>query len=160
MSIELISRLIFCSVLSLVVACRFYSQEKKENLAEEPKDGNQRYLNVVPAGALPLVLLMLFAFLTFKYGFWYSSEIISATCFGLFVHICVFYLLLFFCIPWLRKHFSARTCAALWILPNFAYLFQYVCMQTKEPLLIFTIPSNLVKGIVSVWIIGFFCVFL
>ena len=159
MSIELISRLILSTVLSLIVAWKFYSQEKKENLVEEPKDGNQRYLNIVPVGALPLVLLSLFIVLTHMYGLKYSFEIISASCFSLFVHISLFYLILLLCMPWIRKRFSARTCATLWMIPNYAYIFQYVSMSAKGPLVVMSIPSNIVKSILVIWLIGFFCVF-
>ena len=87
MSIELITKLILCAVLSIVVAARFYSQEKKENLLKNPIDESARYANIVPVGALPLIILMLFVFLLMKYGMSFSIEVICSWCFSLFIQI-------------------------------------------------------------------------
>ena len=160
MSIELMSRAILCTVLSIVVAAKFYLQEKKENLLKEPEDGNARYVNNIPVGALPFVLLLLFVFLFMQYGLSYSIEKICAWCFSLFLQISMFYLVLLFIMPWLRKHFSARSCAALWILPNFAYIFYYAVMQLKRPFVVIPIPSKVIKAALIIWVIGFAGVFI
>ena len=159
MNIELMSRAILCTVLSIVVAAKFYLQEKKENMLKEPEDGNARYVNNIPVGALPFILLMLFVFLFMKYGMSYSIEEICSWCFSLFMQISVFYFVLLFMMPWLRKHFSARACAILWMLPNFAYIFYYASMQLKRPFVVMRVPSMVAKAALIIWALGFAGVF-
>ena len=160
MSIELITKLILCAVLSIVVAARFYSQEKKENLLKNPIDESARYANIVPVGALPLIILMLFVFLLMKYGMSFSIEVICSWCFSLFIQISMFYIVLLLIMPWFRKYFSARACAVLWMLPNFAYIFSYAPMQSKVPLVVVPVPSKVVKVGLIIWGIGFASVFI
>ena len=154
MSIDLISSLILSAVLSIVVAARFYSQEK------QPIDDNENYANVVPVGALPLCMLMLFVFIFMKYGTRFSIEVTCSWCFSLFIQISIFYIILLVMMPWFRRHFSARACAALWVLPNFAYIFTYAPIKTKIPLVVISVPSMVVKVILIIWSVGFAGVFL
>ena len=80
-------------------------------------------------------------------------------CFGTFVHICVYDAVLIAVLPLLRRHFSARACAMLWIIPNYLYITDSIVMEQQRPLLVLSAPGAAVSAAVAVWAAGFVLVF-
>jgi len=87
-----------------------------------------------------------------------AIQITLAFCFGVFLHICLYYLLLMLVLPFLRQHISARACAVLWMLPNYLYLTQMSYMQLPAPRRVIEAPLPLVQVLLTVWLIGFVAV--
>lgn len=75
--------------------------------------------------------------------------------------LCVYYTLLLCALPLLRRRFSARACAALWVLPNEMYLLGNIYnLKNSLPLLTVTLPKQWLKWILPVWFSGFVLVLL
>lgn len=80
------------------------------------------------------------------------------------VLIClnVYFLVLLCLLPLLRRYVSARTCALLWILPNFLYLAGNLnnLSQRSRPKLLLTLPDMAVqRALAALWLVGFVLVF-
>lgn len=78
--------------------------------------------------------------------------------FGMFFHICLYYLLLIPALPFLRRNISARACAMLWMLPGYLYLTQMRYMRLPRPYWVIEAPFILVRILLAVWLIGFLTV--
>ena len=57
--------------------------------------------------------------------------------------------------PLLRKHINSRTCAILWIIPNYLYITVQPAFELNRPLLVFHISQNLLYIILILWAAGF-----
>ena len=79
-------------------------------------------------------------------------------CFDIFLHICLYYIVLIIALPFLRNHISARACAMLWLLPNYLYLTQQSYMRVPKPLITLHIPRIAVTVLALVWLVGFIAV--
>ena len=74
--------------------------------------------------------------------------------------ISIYFLLLMFLLPVLRKFFSARACATMWILPVFLFWQAHVLLENAAaPMFALYIPSNILIILFWVWGIGFAAVF-
>ena len=67
----------------------------------------------------------------------------------------VYYALLLFLLPLLRRKLEARACAALWLVPSVLYLFANVELSALHPLWVVRVPSELAKTLWIIWIAGF-----
>lgn len=159
MSTELIIRGFFIFIICGVVAYCSYFREDKESSLEEPDGKGPRYANYIPMYVLPEFVLIILIGCTAYYGWEYSSELLLSWCFGTFTHISLFYLVLLLFIPFLRKYFSARSCAELWMLPTLLYMAEHSFMSLPEPLVVITLPNGFIKNAMVVWFIGFIVVF-
>ena len=73
-----------------------------------------------------------------------------------FLLLSVYYVILLCCLPLLRRVFSARACATLWILPAFLYWLPHMWRNYPiEPLLVLKLPPQLAKILTAVWFVGF-----
>ena len=79
-------------------------------------------------------------------------------CFDIFLHICLYYIVLIIALPFLRNHISARACAMLWLLPNYLYLTQQSSMRVSKPLITLHISRIAVTILALVWLVGFIAV--
>ena len=74
--------------------------------------------------------------------------------------ISIYFLLLIFLLPVFRRYFSARACATMWILPVFMFWQVHVLFQNAPvPRFVIYVPSNILKALFLVWVIGFVIVF-
>lgn len=74
--------------------------------------------------------------------------------------ISIYFLLLIFLLPVFRKYFSARACATMWILPVFMFWQAHILLQNAPaPTFVIYIPSNILKVLFLVWVVGFVAVF-
>lgn len=149
MNEDLMMRLFFCAVASLLFSWVVFS-------GNDPDVGeNNRYSNIVPAAVLPLLLIILFLLSIPTYGASKSLELTASMCFSIFLQIGIYDILLLLLLPLLRQKINARSCAALWLLPNLLYLTQTSAMVPSRPLWIIQIPERLLTILTWIWLAGF-----
>lgn len=154
MTESLVFRILGMGLIAGVVGFAITTQSDREDgLKGQP--GRQRYLPYFPAASLPMVLMILFLFPLFIYGFSHTIFYGFSSFFGIFIHISLYYALLMCALPFLRKHFTARTCAALWMLPNILYLTLYSFMEVNMPLWVLQIPTRAFTILIGIWTAGF-----
>lgn len=74
--------------------------------------------------------------------------------FSLIVQITIYYLLLALTINFIRKHFYARTCALLWLLPTMLYYVFYGIIAHRKPLFIIHGNGRVVWYAILIWMAG------
>lgn len=115
----------------------------------------QRYLPYISGALLPGVMLGIIGVALLFYGTKFAMQTTLNFCFGVFLHVCLYYLLLMPALPFLRRHISARACAVLWMLPNYLYLTQMSYMELPAPRWVVEAPLRLVQVLMAVWLAGF-----
>ena len=76
-----------------------------------------------------------------------------------FLLLSVYYVILLCCLPLLRRVFSARACATLWILPAFLYWLPHMWRNYPiQPRLVLKLPPHLAMILAAVWLVGFVAV--
>lgn len=118
----------------------------------------QKYLPYISGALLPGVLGGIIGVAFLFYGAEFAMQTTLNFCFGVFLHICLYYLLLMPVLPFLRRHISARACAVLWMLPNYLYLTQMSYMELPAPRWVAEAPLSLVQTLLALWLIGFVAV--
>ena len=113
----------------------------------------------VDASVLPLILLViliLFAIVGGKEG----VERFVSLSLDVMLVISVHFVVLIFLLPVLRRYFSARACATLWLLPVFLFWQAHILLEnTPVPAFVIYIPSHVLEALFFVWGIGFVAVF-
>lgn len=143
---------IFGLVLSWVAFSRF----DNEIGSEHQDSDSQRYMPFISGSLLPAYLAILLVMLIPIHGLRYAMETIVSMSFGLFLHISLFYGVLFLLIPVLRKYISSRACAMLWIIPNYLlYITQQSGLENSHPAFVLHIPGKLIWWIMAIWVSGF-----
>lgn len=158
MSSELLLKGFFVAIVSLMLSWVVFSRYDWEIGEENGESDRQRYLPAVPGNLLPFLLLTLTVLEILFEGVQAAAEMMLSMCFGIFLHISLYYALLMPLLPFLRKHISARACAMLWMLPNYLYLTYQEAMQVEVPLFVIRAPKGLVWFLFFVWFAGFFLV--
>ena len=129
MTREVFVKGLFALFFSGIFAWMVFYQDSHSN-----RDINrQRYLPYISGLLLPLCTLTILGCALILMGAERAMEITLAFCFGVFLHICLYYLLLMPALPFLRRYISARACAVLWMLPNYLYLTQMNYMRLLRP---------------------------
>ncbi len=123
-----------------------------QGASESPR---QKYSPYFPGASLPAVLLVLFLISLFMYGFSSTISRGFSSFLGIFIHISLYYALLMCVLPFLRKHFTARACATLWMLPNILYLTLYSFMEVNTPALVLQLPTKVFYILMGIWFLGF-----
>ena len=73
----------------------------------------------------------------------------------LIVTLLLYYSVLLLILPLLRRMFSARACAVLWLLPVFLYWMRQLWINNAiEPLLVLRIPRSVLKPFSIIWAVG------
>lgn len=154
MTTEVLIKGFFALIFSGMFAWGVFDRDSDSNM-----DSNrQRYLPYISGLLLPLCMLTILSMGLIFTDRENAMQIMLAFCFGVFLHICLYYLLLMPALPFLRRHISARACAVLWMLPNYLYLTQMNYMQLPEPRWVIEAPLILVQMLLTVWLIGFLTV--
>lgn len=159
MSEDLLLKIIFCAFFCGIVAWRAYCQEDRETSLEKPEENRARYINHIPVLAFPMFILMLLGFNAAYYGWEYSIKSVLVMCAEVLIQISLLYIVLLLVMPFLRKYFSSRTCAALWMLPTFLYLIRQITLTTEEPLVVLSASNQVIKIAAAIWVAGFAIVF-
>lgn len=160
MSTEVVLKGFFAGLFSLAFAWSVFSRYDKEIGSESKPEGGQRYLPLVFGALLPVFLLILVILGSHFYGIQDTLKMVLAMCFRIFLHLCVYYVILGLLLPFFRRHISARACAMLWLIPNYLYITEMSYMELPEPLLVIHASSKIVSILFYLWIVGFISVFL
>ena len=111
----------------------------------------QPYLN---AWLLPLYLAFLMLVGSLFLGADGAFRLCAGMCACVFFHMAVYDLVLLFLLPLLRRWLSARTCAVLWLLPNYLYLTQNSIFLPDRPLWVIRVPGGLFRWAALIWAAG------
>ena len=160
MSTQDVIRGLFALLFSGIIAWNVYSRSVEEDEPQPEDSKRQRYLPYGSGILLPLLILVLLVMGLVYYGPQEALRLTLSVCFTIFVQITLYYLLLLPALPLLRRHFSARACAALWILPNFLYVTQQQALAQSRPLVVVSASGALVWGVFWVWLAGALVFFL
>ena len=152
MHTDTLTRCLFSAILALAVAWGIYWAEEQASDPAPPKKGMRRYAASIPV-TLPLILPLIAGLSLVFYGRETALRDLLNLCFPIFLSICVYYALLLPALPLLQRQISARTCALLWLLPNYLYIASYTFMELSEPRWVVILPVPMaVVG--AVWIAG------
>ena len=155
MSTELLIKGLFAAVLSAMFSWVVFSRYDAEIGSENGPTDHQRYLPYLPGMVLPLFVVVLAGLALFRGGGKAAAEMTLSACFGIFLHISVYYLILMAVLPLLRRRFSARACAMLWMIPNYLYFTEQSYMELPGPVLVIRAPGRWVWILFGVWLAGF-----
>ena len=154
MSTQDVIRGLFALILGGGVAWVVYSRQDWTE-GELPEDSRcQRYNSYLWGGLLPCFFLFLVGMGLASYGVQMTARMAFSLFVTIFLQITVYYLVLISLLPLLRRHFSARACAMLWMLPNYLYLTLNSPMARSRPGVVLSLPGALVRGLFVVWLIG------
>lgn len=161
MNTELLSMNFFsAALLCLLYTWTMFFSYRKESGAKSITGCRQRYAPYISGYLLPLYIFVLTVFALINYGLRMTSQMALSLCFSIFLHTSLYYAVLMPMLPFLRRHISSRACAILWMIPNYLYLTQMPYMKLPMPLLVIRAPEKLVWILFSIWLIGFFAVFI
>ena len=155
MSQEVFMRGLFSGVMALVFGWVVFSRYDDEIGTEVSESERQRYLPYIPGALLPGFLLGITILGYIYYGFSGAARMTLSSCFAIFLHISLYYLVLLTVLPWLRKIISARACAMLWLIPNYLYIIHQSYMQLPSPMFVITAKGNLAWILFLIWMSGF-----
>jgi len=104
---------------------------------------------------LPIFFLVIFVVLAVFVRYEDAADMMQTFLLELMVTLSLYYGLLLLILPLLRKVFSARACAVLWLLPVFLYWMRQIWLDHYvEPLLILRLPPSVLKPLAVVWAVG------
>lgn len=114
-----------------------------------------KYVASINGNLLPMFLVTLLGIGIPIYGFRKAFELFLPSFFSIFLHISVYYLILMAIMPLLHKRINSRTCALLWIIPNYLYISIQPALELNRPLLTLHVSQNLMYLLLAVWLSGF-----
>lgn len=138
----------------------FYRQGRAEDPLAAPSKRAQQTALLEPF-TLPACIVIWFAVALLFWRTRQGSMFLVVQLVLCFLYISVYYALLLCTLPLLRRLFSARACATLWLLPNFLYLLaNFRLLNDLPPLVALTLPRRWLGAIALVWGVGFVLVLL
>lgn len=155
MTQEVFMRCLFSGIMALVFGWVVFSRYDNEIGTEVSESDRQRYLPYIPGALLPGFLLGITILGYIYYGFSGAARMTLSSCFAIFLHISLYYLVLLLILPYLRKIISARACAMLWLIPNYLYIIHQSYMQLPSPMFVITAKGNLAWILFWIWLAGF-----
>ena len=156
MIFEDVARGLFSVLIAIVLAWSVYRAGERDADSTPLEKGQKRYVTSIPL-LLPIVLPFVALLVLLSYGRASALRSLLSICFPIFLSICIYYALLLPALPLLRRRISARTCAGLWLLPNYLYYTSYTYMELPSPRWVLSLPVPMaVVG--TVWAVGFFAV--
>ena len=135
-------------------ACR-WEDDARNNIKSPNKYGRETFIFLAPT-TLFWILLVCFAIFVYALGLQEAALRFSANLADVLLILSVYFVLLLILLPILRKSFSARACAVLWLVPAFLSWQAHILLQTIPiPRLTLYIPGQLIPVIGAVWLAGF-----
>ena len=79
----------------------------------------------------------------------------------IFMFVSIYFTGLLFLLPMLRRRYTARTCAVLWMVPVFLFYQPNILylMRSEPPLVVLYLPGILFRVLLAVWAAGFLVLF-
>ena len=145
----------FTALLACIIGSNIHRYNRHE--AQDLLDGKQRYLPYFITSTLPIYFLISFLFRLGTEGWQYSGKYMFSMYFGVFLHICIYYLILLLLLSYFRNKINARTCAVLWILPNYLYITVDAFSNGlfPKPLVVLHLRNGIIQPLAFLWFIGF-----
>lgn len=109
---------------------------------------------------LPMILLVDGVLIGVLKGWAGLESWLVSVCFNMTLLLTAYDALICILLPFLRKHFHARTCAVLWLLPNFLYVTEYTWVRHPWPKIIIHLQEKVLLVILAVWLLGALGIFL
>lgn len=136
----------------LMGGCFCWAIHRNRNVENtfDPEGRHQRYLPLVSGVVLPVFVFGIVAVMLIVRPAGVEQSLL-AMLFSLFLHISAYYLVLLALLPFLRRHFSATACAALWLIPNYLYLTQQNYMELPSPALTLRLPLWTAGLLLAAW---------
>lgn len=129
-----------------------------ENLFSDKPRAKETAVWVDPS-VFPILLLVILL-LWWAFDGTSGVERFFALLLDVMILISLYFLVLVFLLPLLRRYFSARACATLWILPVFMFWQAHMLYQNAPvPRWVIYIPAHILKTVYVVWGVGFCVVF-
>ncbi len=148
MSDELLLKILFSALYSILFGLSII-------LPKTDDKDKPRYTPFISGMILPFFLFLLFVLSLFKLGVETTLDEMLSLCFPIFLDISIYYILLIFLLPVLRKMISSRACAILWLIPNYLYITQSGIMKNEQPFWIIHMEESLIWNLFSIWLTGF-----
>ncbi len=130
--------------------------------AQDRLYGRDRRDKIIQIGFCPLILPIgfgiIFAGIVWKLGLTDGVSFFFRISIDLLLTMSIYYLALLFLIPLLRRHISARACAAAWLFPALLYYLGYN-FTTIIPRAVIYCPKQLLSTLIPIWSGGFILVF-
>ncbi len=146
MTMKLILSLIFAFAAAWGFSAR---QQEEQDLFWKPLKKGRKTVLLFPL-LLPCFLLLLLCFQLFLP----SADFLSPIALILLGYLSLYFALLLLLLPLLRRFFSAKACASLWLLPNLLYLL-FNLDRMFAPRIILPLPFAFRPWMVVVWLSGF-----
>lgn len=138
----------------------YWHGQAESNLSASLKRSARQTALVDPL-MLPLYLITMFFLVVLLSPSKHMETLLAGLFTLLLIYISVYYAVLLCALPLLRRFFSARACATLWLLPTFLYLFtNFRSLNDAPPLITLTLPRRWMGTISLVWGTGFVLVLL
>lgn len=160
MSEEIFFRGLFSGIFGLIFAWPFFSRNDTDASNKSTDIKHPKYPPYLLGYMLPLYLLLLVIIVIVFLGIKEVAHLTLTMFFGIFPHISVYYLVLIFMLPLLRRYISARACVMLWIIPTYLYITLKDFMKLPSPWLVIRVSDNLVWLLLFAWLGGFVAVLL
>lgn len=146
-------RAFFILIISVTMAYQAYEILHPD--AEDLDNDRPRYRIILPNALLPAFLVTLTLVDLFLLGPMTAARSILSMCFGIFLHISIYYAVLLLAMPFFRQRISARACSILWMVPNYLYVTRLGYMSPPAPKLVLRIPEAAAFWIFGIWAAGF-----
>lgn len=160
MSQNVMLRCLFAGIYSLVFAWLAFSRYDTEIGSDGCDEEGMKYRPYLSGYLLPMILLVLVCVSVVNSGIKRGLMMMFSLCFGIFLQICIYYLILILLLPLMRRFISARACAMLWLIPNYLYITFQSYMELSAPWFVITVSDRWAWVLLSVWLAGFFAVLL
>lgn len=153
MNREIMIRGLVSCIIAGALTWHIYQTGEQDLDPMPPEQGKIRYASAIPVLLLLTALPFLALLIPLSYDGASILRSLLSMCFPIFLSICVYYALLLPALPLLRRRISARTCAVLWLLPNYLYYTALSFMELPAPRWVISLPVP-AAAMVAVWAMG------
>ena len=144
----------FCVGLAFHQTWKYEREVARYGFALEKHRGRETVVWISPL-YLPMFFIIVFVLLFVLRDNGVAVSFLKEYVLELIVTLLLYYSCLLLILPLLRRIFSARACAVLWLLPVFLYWMRQLWINnTIEPLLILRIPRSVLKPFAVIWAVG------
>lgn len=138
-------------MLSGALAFSLYHQNAQA-FGENDPTGSKPGATVISPLLLPTYLLVLLLLGMKLDSAQSAGKALLSVCFGVFLHIGMYYAVLILILPLLRRFLNAKTVAVLWLLPNYLYL---KTLYSPTPRFVLKISNPAFFWCIVLWSVGF-----
>ena len=152
-----IMRIFWALFLAVMVAAAFRVSWKLENGKKTMENSRTDTTVWIDPVIFVVLLIMHLSLVLISYvrskGFTYALSALI----DIFLFVSIYFTLLLLLLPVLRKHYTARTCATLWLIPVFLFYQPYMVanITIELPYAVFYIPGNIMELLFGIWLAGF-----